>query len=110
VEEIILHRIQEQIGYSCHENGTNKTTDEGNDECSGGCHKYQAKRGQEQYARMKPLWTRMQAEMEEDMKAKQDELSADTAKIDFEKMMAEREAEEEASEAERKVDKPGSHS
>jgi Skp family chaperone for outer membrane proteins len=34
------------------------------------------------YAQMEPLWTRLRAEMEEDIKARQDKLHADWAKMD----------------------------
>jgi hypothetical protein len=34
------------------------------------------------YAQVEPLWTRLRAEMEEDIKSRQDKLHADWAKID----------------------------
>jgi hypothetical protein len=40
---------------------------------------------QAHYAKIEPLWTRQQAEREEDTKAKQDKLHADWTKIDAKK-------------------------
>jgi Skp family chaperone for outer membrane proteins len=69
------------------------------------------------YAKLESLWTRLRPEMEEDMKAKQDKLAADTAKMDadrekrkagmkaFSEIMERREAERKADDEKRKAER-----
>jgi hypothetical protein len=99
-----------------HKNGRNNATNKGNVAHWGVSHKYYSKKAQAHYAKMEPLWTRLWAEEKEGMKANEDTLHADWAKLDteqekwkvdiikaYEKQTVEQKAARERREAERKV-------